>query len=244
MIDNRLHSFRHGAFEDVHGSNYAHYVARGFRAWGFTVAPVYPVSPQVKATDAEMRLVYEVADRGPVGTEPHVLEAIELGFSDAARTIADMLYTAQMRAYVEDGAIMCVSEGPLNRDPWFTYQGYQIGAEQDPWTVETIDNLAEYKTASFRQANRMVSSKGAFLWSAVRPQAYSRVLLSYVRERARIADLGYASGIFDNTGQQTSNYSDVNTNGIILSAIAYILGGRTPLVATAISRSRGTTSPG
>ncbi len=243
LIGNRLHSIRHGAFEDVHGSNYAHYVARGFIAWGFTVAPVYPISPVDKATDAEMRLVYEVADRGPVGTEPHVLEQIELGYSDAARTIADMLYTAQLRAYAANGEVVCVSEGPLNRDPWFTYQGYQIGAEEDAWTVETIDNLAKYKTASFRQSTRMVSSKGAFLWSAVRPQAYSRILLSYVRERAAIARLGYASGIFAATGQPTANYSDVNTNGIILSAIAYILGGRTPLLAVGMPRRKESASP-
>jgi len=244
LIDDRLHSFRHGEFEDVHGSNYAHYVARGFRAWGFTVAPIYPISPVDEAADAEMRLVYEVADRGPVGTEPHVLEQIELGYSDAARTIADMLYTAQLRAYDANGEIVCVSEGPLNRDPWFTYQGYQIDAEEDPWTVETIDNLAKYKTASFRQSTRMVSSKGAFLWSAVRPQAYSRILLSYVRERARIASLGYASGVFAATGQPTANYSDVNTNGIILSAIAYILGGRTPLLSAGLPHRQGSAPPG
>ena len=82
----------------------------------------------------------------------------------------------------------------------------------------------------------MVSSKGAFLWSAVRPQAYSRLLLSYVRARARTTDLGYASGIFSATGEPTANYSDINTNGIILSAIAYILGGRRPLLETTMSR--------
>ncbi len=33
--------------------------------------------------------------------------------------------------------------------------------------------------------------------------------------------LGFASGIYAATGQPTSEYSDVNTNGIILEAVAY-----------------------
>ena len=235
LVNRRLHNFEDGKFVDVHDSNYANYLVRGFAAWGFDVQPAYELPPSDKGADAQMRLVNEVASRGPVGTEPHVLEEIELGYSEVARTIADMLYTAQLTEYASTGKIVCVSEGSLDQEPWFTYQGYQFGAETDPWSVNAIDNLSKYKTAAFRRSVEMVNTKAAFLWAAVRRQAYSRTLLTYVRERARIEHLGYASGIFVATGEPTANYSDINTNGIILASIAYILGGQRPLATARIS---------
>jgi hypothetical protein len=122
-----------------------------------------------------------------------------------------------------------VSEGPLDRKPWVTYQGLRFGADGDPWTVATIDNLTKYRTADFRDSVRMVSCRGAFLWAAVRRQAYSRTMLDYVRRRARIENLGFASGIYSASENPTAGYSDINTNGIILAAIAYSLGGHRPL---------------
>ena len=55
----------------------------------------------------------------------------------------------------------------------------------------------------------------------MRPQAYSQLLIDYIRQNARFEDLGFASGVFTATGLVTANYSDVNTNGIILEALAY-----------------------
>ncbi len=177
-----------------------------------------------------MQLIDEVAARGFVGTEPHVLEEVELGYSETARLMADLLYTAEAREYARTGKLVCVSEGPLNRAPWFTYQGYQLDAEGDAaWVVKTKEDLPEYHTPDFRRSVALISTKAAFLWAAARPEPYSRTLLAYVRGRARTATLGYASGIFAATGLPTANYSDVNTNGIILEAIAYRLGGRMPL---------------
>jgi hypothetical protein len=229
LIDGRLHNLNNGDFIDVHESNYANYLVRGFTGWGFKVEPAYAASSRDRATDAEMRLIYEVAKRGSVGTEPHVLEEVELGYSNVARIIADMLYTAQLREHTATGKLVCVSEGPIDREPWFAYQGYQFGADKDPWTIKTRDDLPKYQSPDFRRAIEMLSTEAAFLWAAARPQPYSRKLLSRVRERARIAGLGYSTGIFTATGQPMLNQSDINTNGIILESIAYILCGRQPL---------------
>jgi hypothetical protein len=47
-------------------------------------------------------------------------------------------------------------------------------------------------------------------------------LLAYVRDKAKTT-IGFASGIYSKTGKPTANYSDINTNGIILQSIAAIL---------------------
>ncbi|MGT2464437.1 DUF3131 domain-containing protein [Mesorhizobium atlanticum] len=42
--------------------------------------------------------------------------------------------------------------------------------------------------------------------------------------------LGFASGIYSATGKPTAGYSDLNTNGMILEAVAFMLNGQKPLV--------------
>jgi hypothetical protein len=75
---------------------------------------------------------------------------------------------------------------------------------------------------------RMVSTKGCFLWHAARPGTYATLLYEHAREIARIEGLGFSSGIQEGT-DRGSAVSDVNTNGLILEAIAYIMNGRQPL---------------
>lgn len=238
LADGRLHNYRGGAFVDAHESTYTNYIARGFTNWGLTVEPLFPEVASDSPTDAAMRVAERAVQLGPYGTEPHVLEEIELGYSQPARTLADMLYTAQQERYRETGRLTCVSEGPLNRAPWFTYQGYQLGIsprDEDAWSVVTVDKLSRYQTQKFRDAVEMISCKGAFLWGAVRREPYSQQLVDLVRAKAPTASLGYASGIYSATEEPTANYSDINTNGIILSTLAYILSGFRPMASLRMS---------
>ena len=76
----------------------------------------------------------------------------------------------------------------------------------------------------------MVSSKSAYLWSVARTQAYSQLLVDYIRQNVRFEDLGFASGVYMATGLATANYSDVNTNGIIQEALVYRLRGNQSLI--------------
>ena len=231
ILDGQLRGIQNGRFISVQDSAYAHYAARGFKLWGFDVTSPHETSDTQWDLDTELRALTFMAHNGPISSEPHVLEEVELGYSNAARTAADVLYTAQLAEHEKTGELVCVSEGPLNREPWFTYQVFQIGDEEDPWKVKTIGNLARYQTAGFQRAVEMVSSKAAFLWLAARPQGYSQVLADHIRETARFDDLGFASGVFTSTGLPTANYSDINTNGVILQSIAYIMRGRKPLLA-------------
>lgn len=230
ILNGQLRGIVNGHFTSPMDSAYAHYAARGFALWGFDVKSPHVTGNASWDFDAAMGTLTNAAFNGPISTEPHVLEEIEMGYSEAAKTIADVLYTAQLAEHESTGELVCVSEGPLDREPWFTYQGFQIGADE-PWTVKTIDTSARYKTAGFQRAVEMVSTKAAFLWLAARPQDYSQLLVDHVREVASFEDLGFASGVFTATGLPTAHYSDINTNGIILQSIAYILRGRKPLLS-------------
>jgi len=229
IVGNRIHSVKNGVLADVHNSPYANYAARGFRAWGFDVDPAFGINMDADTVEVQLTLLDALSQSEPLGAEPHVFEGVELGHSPFSRLAGDVLYEMQLKRYRETGHFVCVSEGPLDHEPWFSYQGYMVLSESDPWKVEMVGNNPRFQTEGFRLANEVVSTKSAFMWAALRPQDYSRRLLDYVRARTRIADLGFSPGIYSVTGKAMKNYSDLNTNGAILEAIAYIAGGRTPL---------------
>ena len=128
------------------------------------------------------------------------------------------------------GKLACVSEGPINREPWFVYQGFQIGKVEAPWTFETLDPSPRFQTKGFIRAVDMLNSKAAFLWNAYRPVEYNDLLIAQVREKAKGSSLGFSPGVFSVTGKPEQAYSDINTNGVILQAIAYRLNGGKPCI--------------
>lgn len=232
IVDGRLHSIVRGNFRDIHSSSCTHYAARGYALWGLRAETPYDVHTARTDLDRQMGVLARAADIGPVGTEPHVLEELEFGYSPAARIIADVLYAAQLAEHRRSGKLVCVSEGPLRHEPWFSYQGYQIGGDGDPWKVSTLSRQRKYRTDEFYRSIRMLSTKAAFLWAAVRPGDYSHTLLKHVSRNGRIPGFGFVSGFYTASGSPTAGYSDVNTNGIILQSIAYILRGRKPQLET------------
>lgn len=227
--DGRLHSIRRGRMKPLEASNYMHYAVRGYALWGFEAIDPYNIPEDHSDFDADIAYLDITAHNGLIGTEPHALEAVEMGHSAASRTLADTLYSAQLAEHAKTGSYVCVSEGTLNRDPWFTYQGYQIGTVA-PWQVSTVENSVRHRTAGFQRATAMTNTKAAYLWAAVRPQAYSQELVEYIRQHTKIEGLGFVPGVFTATGIAMPNYADINTNGIILQSIAYILNGRKPLI--------------
>ncbi|SPF77174.1 hypothetical protein ALP8811_02197 [Aliiroseovarius pelagivivens] len=209
-------------------SNYAGYIARGFGLWGYPVTSPYTDPRPGSRFDQGVQILHEVAQFGPIGTEPHLLEAVELGASPLAHTAAEALFAAQIDEYRATGKLVCVSEGPVNREPWFVYQGYQIADDGGKWTAETLDPSPRFQTKGFVRAVDMLNSKGAFLWNAHRPNDYTDRLVNQVREKAATSELGFSPGVFSVTGKSDQAYSDVNTNGVILQAIAFRLNGGIP----------------
>ncbi|SMX22542.1 DUF3131 domain-containing protein [Boseongicola aestuarii] len=217
-------------FKSAFRSNYASYLGRGFDQWGFEIASPYDVSTGLSGLDAQVAVLHAAARMGPIGTEPHLLEAVEMGFSEPAYSMSEALFAAQFAEYQKTGQLVCVSEAPINREPWFIYQGFQLGDVEVPWTVETLDPSPRFKTRGFRRAVSMVNTKSAYLWHFVRPGDYTSKLVDHVRQNAAIPSLGFAPGVPSVPTVKIGSYSDVNTNGVVLQAIAYALNGARPAV--------------
>ena len=226
VVDGHVHSVVNGRPVDRFGSQCAHYTARGFRARGIEVASPYEVADAASKTDRDMQLLQALIGLDPLGAEPLLLEALEMGLSAPSALLADVLFGAQRREHEQSGALVCMSEAPINREPWFTYQGLNVASSEERWTVNVTSSDPRFATPDFQREIRLVNTKAAYLWAAARPCAYSTLLARHVRDRARLDGMGFSPGVFVATGQGMPGYSDVNTNGIVLEAIAFILRGR------------------
>ncbi len=228
--DGELHNVARGRFDASQSYSYAHYVERGYRLWGIEIQPAFRETDPLSSMDATLRLIEEMRAKGRIATEPSATEAVELGQSDYGKIMSDMLLAAQIERHRQTGIPTCVSEGPLDRRPWFAYQGYQVmGDGSGEWPVDAPPGGRKYLTAKAVETIRAVSTKGCFLWLAARPGAYSAMLHGLARDRARISGLGFASALLEQN-LKPIDLSDVNTNGIILEALAFVLGGRKPLI--------------
>ena len=220
--DRRIHSVIDNELLTTYDSHCAHYSALAFRKWGFDVESPYEVFQGAPTSDGKMALLEAAAKFGAIGAEPLLLESLDFGLSPQSAYLADVLLGAQMREFDITGDLICVSESPIDREPWFTYQGLQLNAPDRTWVIGTVKEDEKYKTEKFRRENRVTATKAAFLWAAERPQSFSRSLLEYVRKHGR-TPIGFASAIYSKSDTPTRNYTDINTNGIILQAVAKML---------------------
>ena len=222
--DGHVYSFSRNRWTDTFASHSTHYVRHGYAFAGIDMDTPYPALPTAPTGDDRVRLLYEVAHLGHYGAEPGLLEAVEGLKSAENHYLAQVLFDAQLKYFEQTGKIRCVSETPISFSPWFIYQGLRVDLpDETEWVVAArgagklsnrLDNPTPY---------RMISSKAAFLWAATFPHPHTTRLLSLVRNRGRIDGLGYASGLFEKTQEPMAGYSDLNTNGIILSAVNKIL---------------------
>lgn len=222
IVDGVFHNISNGRFYPFYISHCAHYVSRVLRNFGYEIRSPYDVpGTDLSEADRQMHLLYAADDIGLLGAEPLLFESIELGWSEQSRYLTDILLTEQAYSYYMTGDLVCVSEVPINQAPWFTYQGLDLGSETNRWGIEAVSNDPKYSTETFKRKISLISTKGAYLWDSVHPHPYSTLLVDHVRERARIEGFGFSSGVFVESGDPITNYSDINTNGIILQAIAH-----------------------
>lgn len=231
IIDGHVHSVVNGALVDRFQSHCAHYTARAFRDRGHAAASPYEVADPASDTDRAMTLLHSLRGFGALGAEPLLFEALEMGMSDPSELLASVLFSAQKQDFEQSNTLYCVSEAPLNREPWFTYQGLDLTASQTRWMVGVTSHKAQFNSDAFRQEVALVNTKAAYLWAAYRPGPYATRLVRHVRDRARLSEIGFSPGVFVATGEAMSGYADVNTNAIVLEAIAFILRGRKPRLA-------------
>ena len=221
------HPFNHDGIAWVDGaqSHCTPYIGRAFADIGLPMDNPYGPDRSGMVTDDKIRLLYAASFIGSYGTEPLLLDAVEQGASAPSAFLADVLFDAQLTWFEETGQLKCVSESPLNRPPWFLFQGLRVdrlGAEA--WTIKSMDRSEDFQTETFQREAEVISTKSAYLWAATHPHPYSDRLIRLIRNKARIDDFGFSVGIFSRSMAPMENYSDLNTNGIILTAIASILG--------------------
>ena len=231
IVDGHVHSLVDGALVDRFRSHCAHYTARAFRDRGFAVASPYETAETMSGTDRAMMLLHSLRGFGPLGAEPLLFEALEMGLSPPSDLLASVLFTAQKRDHARTGALYCVSEAPLNVEPWFTYQGLDLTGAEDRWMVSAASNDPRFMSEAFRNGTALVNTKAAYLWAACRPGPYATLVTRHVRTRARLDGMGFSPGVFVATGEGMPGYADINTNAVVLAAIAFIRRGRKPRLA-------------
>jgi len=222
--DGHPFDYKRGRWVDSYLSHCTPYARRGIAPWGLALdSPYANMDSGTQAAD-RMRLLYSVANIGHYGTEPFLLEAIELGASKASRYLADVLFDAQLTYFERTGHLKSASETLLDFEPWFSYQGIRVDEpEEDGWVIASPNPNAAFSTDAFKLKSEVISSKSSYLWAANYPHAYSDKLVEFTREKARVEGLGFAAGVYTQTGEVMANYCDINTNGVILSAIAHLL---------------------
>lgn len=212
-----------GTWQDKSQSHCTDYIIPGLAFFGLDVLPQQGWADN--SAETEVTFLYHAASIGAISTEPYALQVIELGRSGPTQLILDALFDAQISWFEAMGELRCVSETPIDREPWFLYSGLQLDIEgPEAWVIGTLKN--DVTAANIGERVELISSKAAYLWKAVYPHPYSDLLVEIVREHARIPGHGFSVGVYSDTKSPVRDYTDINTNGIILSAIAHILEDR------------------
>ncbi len=222
ILDGRLQAISRGAFVPADSSQYAHYSTMGLARWGIAAKSPFAGFDDATMTDQNITFLERLQLLGPVGTEPLLLEALEHGFTAPVDYLIDVLFTAMASEYARTQRVLCPSETPLDRSPWFVYQGYQVGDDASPWKVGFVEP-DKIEATPVDEGFLAISCKSAYLWAAVLDHPFATLLLDTVRAKARDT-VGFASCIYVASGEASSDYTDINTNGIILQSIAYRLG--------------------
>jgi Protein of unknown function (DUF3131) len=230
MNDGSVCGLKNGRLEICADTSYAHYAKRGYELWGYKLKSVSGFVDGSLNTQDQLSLISEIVRRGRIATEPNATEAIELGESEALGLALDLLFAAQIKRYQKEGKLTCASEGILDQEPWFTYQSCQFDlAGDDKWVIDTTNSASLKIARKMGEALRTISTKGCFLWNAIRPGNYSAKLLDCARNRSRTKAIGFASNIYESDLRPT-NCSDINANALILESLAYVKHGRRPLL--------------
>jgi hypothetical protein len=149
-----------------------------------------------------------------VVSEPYILTAIEFGFDQESKELADRVYRAQEARFRNTGVLTGVSEDNIDQEPYFLYNTVFANGESWNTLTESGDQFPELRT---------VSTKAAFGWDAIYGTRYTEQLVDHVLA-AVSESTGFNSGVYEATGA-VNEVATANTNGIILETIQYRANG-------------------
>jgi len=158
--------------------------------------------------------------------ESYILEAIEIGQTKQNEKILNFIYNLQRARYKDKGIMTCLSEGELDREPWFAYCGMLVTkggfifwpVTKSIW--EESENYPEY---------RFISSRAAISLHALFENHYSRLCYDLIRKEALNEQYGFYTGVYEDS-QELNRCISVNTNGIILESLWFKKRGKRPLI--------------
>jgi hypothetical protein len=201
---------------------YQQYALSGFSMWGVKVdGDGLDVRSDVAPVNVfGVRLLVTSPGNDRVMSEPFIMLGMETGFRspDLARQAGQVL-AAQAARYQKTGVITAVTEDAMPDPPYYFYY-YSVYHRGKPFVVESLDDKVMDRP-------RWVSSKAAFGWNAVLPNAYTRLLLRAVRPGG--TPNGWGSGVYEDTLQPTGVPS-LNTAALIMESALYKTRGR-PILA-------------
>ncbi|MZR11646.1 DUF3131 domain-containing protein [Maritimibacter sp. DP07] len=202
------------------------YALAGYRLW---LSDDPAEGDRITDVAAAMRFFQSDTMLTPLGAEPYMLRALELGASDGAALGMDALLSAETEAFETTGVFHALSETPLDRAPWFSYQGLDPRA-RPPGFAATFLPDDTGAPAGDAARDMVLSAKAAYLGAALRPTPFTLARLDHMRRTCAVGEAGFIVGTYARSSTPMTGYTDVNTNGIILEAASYLLTGRAPLV--------------
>jgi uncharacterized protein DUF3131 len=197
---------------------YQQYGLTGFALWGARVSPDgLDIRTDVDEIDVlGVRLLTDSRGNDRVMSEPFIMLGLEPGYRsvELQRQAAQVL-AVQAARYQRTGIVTAASEDALPDPPEYFYY-YSIYHRGKPFIVEGAHDKLYARP-------RWVSSKAAFGWHAVLPNAYTALLVKTVQP-AR-TPTGYGSGVYEGTLRPTGVPS-LNTAALIMESALYKIRGR------------------
>jgi len=200
---------------------YEEYCAKGFQHMGYDVSnalqytdfikfiKIYGIDIAVDSREVKYHPGYNY-----ILSEPYILDGFEYGFDVHSRELAYRVFLVQKKRYEATGILTAVSETHVDTIPYFIYNSVYVDGNAWNCVSESGENTEHLKT---------FSTSAAFGWYYLFKDPYSDLLFDHVRDLYH-PDLGWYSGIYENTGV-TNTALTANVNGLILTAINYKLKG-------------------
>ncbi|GBC60644.1 DUF3131 domain-containing protein [Desulfonema ishimotonii] len=201
---------------------YEEYAAKAFYLMGMDVYRALRYMDFLKFIDIYgIRVPCDLRDPETYGahnyvlSEPYILDGIEFGWDEASREFAFRVYRAQEERYNNTGILTAVTEGHLDRAPYFVYN--TVFTDGKPWNCISTqgDDASQFKTLSI---------KAAFGWHALYKTEYTRKLIEKIKG-LNDPDRGWYSGLYE-TPEIPNKTITGNTNAIILECLCYIKLGK------------------
>lgn len=201
---------------------YEQYMAAGFKQWNHPVDKALSLSEN--AEKVEVMGVELLADKrwqDRLVSEPFLLYGLELGMPKDVEDLARNMLRAQEERFKQTGQITMTSEDAIAEPPDYFYY-YCVYCSRKPFVVDVAS------PGEGLDKPRWVSTKATHGYHALMPNDYTRKAVQAV-EKARDSKKGWASGIYEKTGQSTGAF-DINTASVMLEIAYYQLRGGKPMI--------------